>query len=213
MRAIRKGVEPPSLTTHRAQGGSDYENYADKDTLRACLVREQLGLCCYCMSRIGSGADQMKIEHWHAQNPGKYPQEQLDYRNLLASCKGGDGQHGALRHCDTSKGDSDLLWNPAADGLAIEEATFYRADGKVYSKNTRWDADLNNILHLNLKFLEENRRQALAGFVEGFRKVGGLQSPKLEKLLRHWLGEDNGSELKPFAGVIVYWLRKRLARA
>jgi hypothetical protein len=67
MRTILKGTEPASLTRHRATPGSDYENYRDKDILRVHLVREQRGLCSYCLSRIRAGAGQMKIEHWHCQ--------------------------------------------------------------------------------------------------------------------------------------------------
>ena len=48
MRTIIKGAEPASLATHRCTPHSDYENYADKDTLRRHLVGEQRGLCCYC---------------------------------------------------------------------------------------------------------------------------------------------------------------------
>ncbi len=52
MRTILKGREPASLTEHRATPGADYDGYRDKDTLRAHLVAEQRGLCCYCLSRI-----------------------------------------------------------------------------------------------------------------------------------------------------------------
>ena len=45
MRSIAKGPEPASLTTHRNMPHCDYDNYADKDTLRAALVADQRGLC------------------------------------------------------------------------------------------------------------------------------------------------------------------------
>ena len=52
MRAITKGQEPRSLVEHRRNTHSNYSNYADKDGLRAVLVRDQRGLCCYCMKQI-----------------------------------------------------------------------------------------------------------------------------------------------------------------
>ena len=64
MKAITKGPEPPSLTTHRLTRHGDYDNYPDKDTLRHSLSAEQRGLCCYCMGRIRPDANSMKIEHW-----------------------------------------------------------------------------------------------------------------------------------------------------
>jgi hypothetical protein len=63
MRNIQKGSEPKSLTEHRCNTHSDYDNYADKEDLRVSLVKEQRGICCYCMQRIRSNSDDMKIEH------------------------------------------------------------------------------------------------------------------------------------------------------
>ena len=39
--------------------------------------------------------------------------EQLNDRNLLGACLGGNGQPPHLQHCDTRKGGSDIQWNPA----------------------------------------------------------------------------------------------------
>ena len=87
MRNIVKTAEPASLAQHRHTPYADYDNYDDKDTLREHLVSDQRGLCCYCMSRIRPDADHMKIEHWRSQK--EYPDKQLDYGNMLASCLGG----------------------------------------------------------------------------------------------------------------------------
>src|SRR5947208_3458156 len=99
MKAITKGAEPPSLTAHRLTPHCDYDNYAGKDDLRLTLVIEQRGLCCYCMGRIHNGPTTMKIEHWQCQS--RYPNGQLNYRNLLGACPGGEGKPWHLQHCDT----------------------------------------------------------------------------------------------------------------
>ena len=52
MRRIEKGNEPASLKKHRTTPHHSYDNYADKDTLRAYLLRDQFYLCAYCMRRI-----------------------------------------------------------------------------------------------------------------------------------------------------------------
>lgn len=52
MRNIQKKSEPKSLTQHRANTNSDYDNYPQKQDLRDTLVGEQKGICCYCMQRI-----------------------------------------------------------------------------------------------------------------------------------------------------------------
>ena len=128
MRTIDKGAEPSSLTTHRNTPPCDFDNYADKNALRAALVAEQHGLCCYCMCRIDSGSISMKIEHWHCRT--NYRGEELDYRNLLAACPGGEGQPRRLQHCDTRKADEGLLWNPADPQRHVEQRISYGLDGK-----------------------------------------------------------------------------------
>lgn len=160
MRAITKGPEPPSLTTHRLTSHCDYDNYADKDALRHALVTEQRGLCCYCMGRIRNGPTTMKVEHWRCQ--ASYPGEQLIYRNLLGGCVGGEGQPRHLQHCDTKKGDSDLKWNPAEPADQIEKRIWYEPDGSIHADDTAFDGQLNQVLNLNLPLLKNNRRASLA---------------------------------------------------
>jgi len=132
MRTIRKGAEPNSLAQHRHTDGADYQNYRDKDALRTFLVREQRGLCCYCMARVRADRDAMKIEHWHSQSG--HPQEQLDYTNLLASCMGNDGRYNAERYCDSSKGERELSRNPANPLHAVESLTHFLGNRVVESR-------------------------------------------------------------------------------
>jgi uncharacterized protein (TIGR02646 family) len=110
MRAISKGQEPRSLVEHRANTHSDYDNFGDKDVLRTALVRDQRGLCCYCMTRVEATGTGMKIEHWRCQS--RNADLQLTYSNLLAACPGGHGQPESLQHCDTRKAEQDLKFNP-----------------------------------------------------------------------------------------------------
>ena len=155
MRAITKGHEPRSLTEHR-NAGRDYVDYQDKDGLREALVREQRGLCCYCMGRIRPNRDKMKIEHWRSQ--AHYPELQLNYRNLLGACPGGKGQPPCLQHCDTRKRDRDLLWNPADADHAIETRVRYLPDGTIKSNDRLFDRQLNEVLNLNLAILKNRRK-------------------------------------------------------
>jgi hypothetical protein len=61
MRNIQKTPEPTSLTQHRCNTNTDYDNYAEKNELRESLVNEQRGICCYCMQRIQPDSDKMQI--------------------------------------------------------------------------------------------------------------------------------------------------------
>jgi uncharacterized protein (TIGR02646 family) len=211
MRTILKGVEPRSLTEHRQTAGANYENYQDKDTLREYLVREQRGLCCYCMAPIRPDRHAMKIEHFHSQT--SHREEQLRYSNLLGACMGGEGASFAYQHCDTRKGDRELSRNPAGRMHQIEELIRFHADGHITAGWVDFDIELNEILNLNLPFLISNRRQALDGFLDGVARRGQFSRAMLERWLQQWSGESDNGPLLPYCQVVVYWLRKRLARS
>ncbi len=220
MRAITKLPEPRSLVQHRATAHADYDNFSDKDTLRTQLVEEQRGLCCFCGGRIRASQGGMKIAHWMPRTP--FPEHQLDYWNLLGACLGNEGQPLERQHCDTHQGNSRLSRNPANPDHRIEESLQFLPDGTIASQDPllarelgqrRQDGEFNEgVLNLNLSFLRTNRVSALKGFTEGLRKRGHLSRPILENLLRQWRG-DNPGQLEAYAPVIVYWIRKRLARA
>jgi uncharacterized protein (TIGR02646 family) len=213
VRSIRKGPEPDSLARHRDSGHSDYDNFLDKDTLRKSLIGEQGGLCCYCLSRIE--VKNAKIEHWHSQS--EHPLEQLDYSNLLAACKGNEGERWSEQHCDTRKGNSSLSRNPANPSHRVEDTLHFKGDGRIVSDDPGFDAELNHVLNLNYSRLKENRKAVLEAFCAQLRKRGELQRRQLESMLREWnevskSDELPGGELREFCQVVVYWLRKRIAR-
>jgi len=211
MRTIHKAREPASLAQHRAAPHADYDNYADKETLRVALVTEQRGLCCYCLSRIRPEIGAMKIEHWHSQD--SFPTEQLDYQNLLGSCPGGQGQRSHQQHCDAKKGNALFSRNPANPAHRVESFIRYEADGRIASTDLAFDAELNEVLNLNAAFLKNNRKAALDGFKDALAKRGNLPRITLERWLRDWNGESHANELRPLCQVVVYWLQKRLSRA
>ena len=211
MRAIAKGVEPRSLAQHRSTTHADFDNYADKETLRRHLVAEQRGLCCYCLSPIHPTVRSMKVAHWHSRD--HHPTEQLDYTNLLGACRGNEGHAPAEQHCDTRQGNRDISRNPALPAHRVESVIRFRGDGRIVSDDQTFDRELSEVLNLNLSFLRQNRKATLDAFQATLRKRGMLQVPTLERLLRKWNGESHADDLEPFCQVVVYWLRKRLNRA
>jgi len=213
MRAIVKGPEPHSLTQYKLTPGASYAGYPDKDELRASLVTEQRGLCCYCLRSIRPQYDAMKIEHWHSQAPTRYPAEQLTYSNLLGACLGNEGQAWCHQHCDTRKRDRDFSRNPANPMPRIEDLIRFRADGRIVSDNLAFDAELNDVLNLNEAFLKNSRKAVLDAFTHGFAKRGHLPRATLLRWAQDWNGELGVGDLREFCQVVVYWLRKRLSRA
>ncbi len=213
MRAITKGAEPPSLTAHRLTPHCDYDNYGDKDALRHALVAEQRGICCYCMGRIRNGPATMKIEHWRCQSG--YPDEQLDYRNLLGACLGGDGHPPRLQHCDTRKADRDLRWNPANPAHHIETRILYEADGSIRSHDDAFNEQLEAALNLNLPVLKSNRKGVLDAVLRWWghekARIGGAV-PRSTFERQRTRRTDGAGSLEPFCQVAVWWLEQRLAR-
>ena len=213
MRTIVKQPEPRSLLEYRLQDGSSYEGFADKDALRQALVTEQGGLCCYCMGRIRADAAAMKIEHWRPQS--RHPTGQLDYGNLLAACPGGEGQPPRHQHCDTRKGDRDLRWNPGNPAHRIDTRLRYEPDGAIRANDDGdFDAQLDEVLNLNLSRLRRNRKAVLDAVLEwwqaGRTHRGPDQRARLERERDRW--RDGGDALTPYCQVVVWWLEQRLAR-
>jgi len=207
MRMITKGAEPNSLTQHRAQAHSDYDNYAQKDDLRAALVVEQRGLCCYCTGRIRAASTAMKIEHWQCQ--ATYPQQQLAYGNLLGACLGGDGTSQAEQHCDTKKASRDLKWNPAVAAHAIESRLRYLANGIVESNNDEFNVQINDVLGLNLSNLKNNRKAVLDAVLVWWRSTRDARQ-HVQQQINH---RTNAAEHEPFSPVAVWFLRQKLGGA
>lgn len=213
MRFITKGLEPASLTQHRQRRYCCYSNYSGKDELRAALASEQLGLCCYCMSRIVPRADAMKVEHWRCQD--HYPAEQLSYRNLLGACLGGQGQPEHLQHCDTRKGNQELAWNPAEPLHRIETRVRYEPEGKIASDDPAFDHQLNAVLNLNHELLRNNRKAVFDGVLGWWQSArararGPVPTVQIERK-RDEFAARSGT-MPPFAPVAIWFLTVRLER-
>ncbi len=210
MRNISKSPEPRRLTEYRAVNPADYNGYPDKDALRASLVTEQRGVCCYCLARIRPAVGSMKVEHWRSHS--HHPELRLVYSNLLGTCMGGEGQRGVDQHCDTYKAEKNLSRNPSDLAHNVQALVHFQSDGTITSTNPIFDSELNEVLNLNHPFLVNSRGQVLRGLQKMIEKRGPLTRPMWEKLLGEWSGQAHTGELHPFCSVVVYWIAKKLAR-
>lgn len=203
MRTILKQNEPRSLSEHKSKSNAAFDNIptATKDALKECLLLEQGAICCYCMSRITKGT--MRVEHWKCQrrNPGL----ELDYSNLLAACLGNPGQAAT---CDVRKKDKDLKYNPAS--FDVESILAYGKDGTIRSKDTEFDRQLNEVLNLNWSVFKNNRKGTLDACIE---RVQHWSKGELERLVEQFSRFDASHQRRPYSGVVLFFLRKRLERA
>ncbi len=191
---------PKSLEDHRKSPDANYANYKKKDDLRDILLEEQGYICAYCMQPISKS--NMKIEHWAPQS--KYPEKELDYYNLLAVCKGQEGQPPELQHCDTKKGNQEIIVNPTEPQYESQIKLNY--DGKVYSTNPEIENDLKT-LNLNQKFLVKYRKETIDELDRAYRqKQGDI------KFLKEKLREYTEKPYKPFARFVSDWLEKKIRK-
>lgn len=114
-----------------------------KDKIRTSLLEEQEYICSYCIKKLRDGSFQVKIEHYITRTKDN----ELYYKNLLAVCKGNEGEFLKNQTCDTRKGNREIKINPqeSRDRLTVS----YTNDGKIKSTNKYYQKDFNDRLNLN----------------------------------------------------------------
>lgn len=217
---IYKNSEPRKLKEFKLECESkngivkkgDYDRFRNNcrdglSELQETLFNEQNGLCCYCMVKLTNknisnqgderGYSSLHIEHFLSKG-GKHGDLSLSYENLLACCKGRDGN---IHFCGHKKSSSDLSTIPnlskdeADDILSSIE---YNLNGELrldthymnsVDQNTLWGIldDINSKLNLNNEILVEARKRKLDTIIEKFNKENkknGLQAKEdfIEKL-------------------------------
>lgn len=204
--------EPSSLVKHRKSSHADYDNYpkVEKEKLRKALLEDQGYICAYCMNRIEDNRDLTKIEHFKPQK--KFLEKQLEYKNLLAVCKGGEGKMADLQHCDTKKGDDLITIDPL--NKSCERLVKFTTGGFVYSEDPIVDKDLTETLNLNVDKLVEERKMRI-DFIKAKltnkKSRGTWTKATLEKEIEKYQTKTNG-KYKKYCQIIIFYLTKRLNR-
>lgn len=205
---INKSDEPKNLIEYRNTINASFDDMDRevKDELREHLLKEQKYLCAYCMSRISNDRN-TKIEHYRPRNT----ENELQYGNLFAVCKGNEGQIKELQTCDTHKGNISLSINPMK--VHHIQSIAYKSDGTIYSSNDTFNYDINYTLNLNCDrgYLKTNRKAALTGFLKKLRKIKpGIEAKSfLMKMKEFYEGKE---KQEPYIGIILYDIEKRLKR-
>lgn len=223
MRKIVKGIEPRSLGIHRRSKPTDYDGYRDKKILREYLVKEQRGICCYCMGRIQPKELTMKIEHFLSRT--NHPTMRLVYLNLFGACLGNENV-GINTHCDTFKGKNEFHFHMCTSG-SIHAEIKYKPNGEIYSDNEELYNEIGKpiyyneegilvkqpgILNLNLPELVKARKSTLDGFIKAnlTGKLGPLNQTKLKRFRDKWSGESHKDQLEPYCMIVVHYLDKKI---
>jgi uncharacterized protein (TIGR02646 family) len=218
MKRIIKGSEPPCLLQYRQTQDANYDGYHPKELLKTSLLKEQGYICCYCMQRIS--IHNMEIEHNKAQNKNCYPDLQLDYKNLIASCSGNRGQGLKNLHCNGRKGYYEgkkiickITLNPADSNKNCENYIKYSSTGKIFSDDETINHELKEILNLNHEILVKNRKETLFSVINALNKKflnKTWSKEAIKKKLEELSSKDAEDKYSPYCQYIVWYLSKRI---
>lgn len=227
---IQKGNEPEKLKKLRqktiAAKLSPKEAYQKlknplKEQVRQCLVKEQGGLCAYCMCKIPrTGVDPriapIVIEHRIPRTPedGRDVGQGLDYQNLLAVCHGNKDVAGTRKlmdlTCDAHRGNTEFRKvNPCSQDTLT--SIFYHLDGKIDAKDPDAAFDLIETLNLNCPAspLVTERKEALDSLIFALGNVGEEDILDYCSLvLKEFQAETNPKT--PYVGILVWYLESMI---
>lgn len=205
MRRIEKGQEPAAWTRHRLTPGAVYE---PSEALRESLLKEQGYICAYCMRRIpvkdGNSNETSRIEHILCRE--RHADLQLDYRNMVICCPGAiDGTF----HCDKSKGNRDITFD-LSQQRCMDTLSYGSGDGTIRSSDNTYDRELNDVLNLNHALLKKNRSMTLKGVINRLNQRHSWKKSQIRTLLNEWDSKDGDGYYKPYNGIVVWFLKKKL---
>ena len=202
---INKTNEPIEWRRYRETSGTSYQALPE---LRDSLLKEQGYLCAYCMRRIPVGKPEdgatSKIEHLKCRKI--FPEEQLNYNNMVACCPGAmNGQF----HCDKSKRSDAISFNLFRDGL-VETLRYSSKDGKITSTNTDYNKEIQNVLNLNHPLLKSNRLHVIKAVIKRLSKKDKWTTSSIQKELIIWKERNQNNQFKSYAGVVIWYLSKKI---
>lgn len=204
MRKITKSKEPKEWIEYRLPPNVDYASIPE---LRESLLQEQGYLCAYCMRRIPhqdkNSNENSRIDHILSRD--KHPDRKLDYSNMVICCAGAISED---FHCDKRKGEHDITFS-LFDGSFTPTLKYSTKTGKIESIVSAWNNEINDILNLNNEILKANRLETLNGVISSLMSKQWTLG-EIRKKLEEWENKNSKGKLKPYCGIVVWFLNKKL---
>ena len=201
---IKKNRIPSSLVEYKRTINASFDNLPRevKDRLRTSLLKEQ-GYIAYCMKKLEDDSSKVKIEHYVARNE----ENELEYKNLLAVCKGNEGESFEKQTCDTRKGNREIKINPQANSDILTIS--YTSNGEIKSSNSDYQKDFDDTLNLNDTFgLVEARKEALNSLK---RNLSKSKTHLTEDTIRRIYTRYLEAEIKEsYVGILLWYLQKKM---
>ena len=202
---INKGDEPGAWKQKKATPG--FTEYEPIPALRNALLAEQGYICAYCMREIpvkDKGIKETsKIEHVKSRDDR--PDLQLEYDNMVICCP---GYINADDHCDKLKDGGSVTFSLFNDYFP-NTISYSTKTGEIKSSNTIWNKEMEELLNLNNEMLAANRFYALDG-VQQLLEKKKWKKARLQEKLEEWENPDNNGKRKPYCGIVIWYLQKKL---
>lgn len=215
MKYIQKSEPPQAFIDWKNLASEDWQpSWANfqkpqKTSVHQSLLQEQGFICCYCGRRIILADSH--IEHFKPRN--KYPDLQLDYVNLIASCEIDTDEPPPIPvHCGHKKGawyEENLMVSPVESNCA--DFFRYTDDGQILATKEidKQEAAKTTIekLDLNIYKLQKMRKGAIEGILNG---LDLSDSQTVQKLINGFSKPNKDGELDQFCHVIIHVLQQYL---
>lgn len=196
-----------------------YEDFREKEALTEFLLKEQFSLCCYCLQVI----DLENAHNEHLELQTKYPEKDLDYKNLYACCTYSRGNPKNLQHCGEHKANDEI-----SNFLSqIDCKTFFKYNvlgeilpNGVYSTEHEYEKNVSmlsthqqevfntiKVLNLNCNTLVEKRKNIMFEVIKLANNMSENQiNAKIQKLNHHQPVAIS------FVDLVIHFLQQKLQK-
>lgn len=192
-----------------------------KNEVKEILVREQHGICAYCMKRIYMDSHS-RVEHLVPLSKDK--DKAIDYKNMLGVCDGGEKIKGDKKHilcCDAHKKETEINLSPL-DKVQMAKIA-YDKEGKIFTepRDEAMERDINDVLLLNgIQKADGTVRDTSTELLKGRRdayqrarkmmkilnKKGKCTSSEVKRIIDHMY---EAKEWEEYIGVKLYYFKKK----
>ena len=114
-------------------------------------------------------------------------------------------------HCDKSKDNSDITFD-LFQQRCMDTLSYSTGDGTIRSSDDTYDREINEVLNLNHALLKRNRHRTLTGVINQLNKKDSWKRSQIRTLLNEWDSKDGEGIYKPYNGIVVWFLKKKLGQ-
>lgn len=211
MKYIKKDQEPASLQDWKCQANEEWQptwetlQNPQKKELHQALIQEQGAICCYCGDRIDPSSSHIE----HLKPRSCYPDLELDYYNLMASCLKALEPKQPI-HCGHSKEE----WFKESEFVSpldpdCENAFTFTENGRILpcpqtSTTTAAQTTIDR-LSLDIPKLRLQREGAIRGITDD---LDDIRPDEIPTLIETFQTRDPQGQYEPFCMAIVDVLRQ-----